>query len=454
MDKGEQLIVCGDFNSEYVKLSEWFLDEGLRDMLVPRHGKCPITYQRSRQDPLDCIFGSPSMTIKKGGCLAFNNLISDHRGVWIDIPNELLLGFNPPPLSHPAARRLKINDPRIVKKYNTLLHEACLKDNLYERWDDLHGKVTTPLTKRLALEYETLDAIQEQHMSMAESKCRNLHTGVIPWSPTYKKVQLELDYWRMRLKHKLGMHRNVRQLIGMQNKLGIKYDANLQFATLKKNISTCYKRRTKIKAMAESLSLEYRHQLAAAKEAAGEIKAATYIRSLNRVEKQRKLFQNIRQMEMKIKGGSTNKVVVTQEDGETVEYVKKEDIEKVISESNEKKGHQTEGGSQLLNKEFIEKLGHYGEGPEVHKVKDGTFSIPEHTTTETKDFLMACKQHKDLHLVEGEVSIIPRYKHNMVSWKKGENLLLLMGTMWDILNLPQNINFSAGCSSNEVIYLL
>ena len=89
----------------------------------------------------------------------------------------------------------------------------------------------------------------------------------------------------------------------MQNKLGIKYDANLQLATLKKNISTCYKRRTKIKAMAESTSLEHRHQLAAAKEAAGEIKAATYIRSLNRVEKQRKLFQNIRQMEMKIKGG-------------------------------------------------------------------------------------------------------------------------------------------------------
>ena len=65
MDKGEQLIVCGDFNSEYVKLSEWFLDEVLRVMLVPRHGKCPITYQRSRQDTPDYIFGSPSMTIKK-----------------------------------------------------------------------------------------------------------------------------------------------------------------------------------------------------------------------------------------------------------------------------------------------------------------------------------------------------------------------------------------------------
>ena len=87
MDRGEQLIVYGGFNSEYNKLSEWFINEGLRDMMAAKYGKCPITYQRSRQDPLDCIFGSPSMTINKGGCLAFSHLISDHRAIWIDIPN-------------------------------------------------------------------------------------------------------------------------------------------------------------------------------------------------------------------------------------------------------------------------------------------------------------------------------------------------------------------------------
>ena len=150
---------------------------------------------------------------------------------------------------------------------------------------------------------------------MAELKCKNLHTGVIPWSPTYKKVHEELDYWRMRLKHRLGMHRNVRKLISMKNKLGIKYNANLSLTTLKKNITTCYKRRIRIKAMADSLRLEYRHQLAAAKEEAGEIKAATYIRNLNRVEKTEENFP----------AHQTDEVVVTKEGGERVEYVNKED---------------------------------------------------------------------------------------------------------------------------------
>ena len=36
--------------------------------------------------------------------------------------------------------------------------------------------------------------------------------------------------------------------------------------------------------MVESLSIEYRHRLAIAKEEAGEIKAITYLRNLNIVE--------------------------------------------------------------------------------------------------------------------------------------------------------------------------
>lgn len=283
MDRGEHLLFCGDFNSEYAKLSEWFINKGLRDLLVARYGKYPITYQISKQDPIDCIFGSPSMEIKIGGCITYNNLIGDHREIWIDIQNELLLGFNHPTLSYPAARRLKMNDHRIVDKYNTLLHEAYLKDNLCERWNDLHSRVTTPLSERQALEYETLDSIQENHIIIAEMKCRKLHNGVIHWSPTYKKVQLELDYRRMRYKHKLGIHRNVRQLIVLQNKLHITYGKTLSLVALKRNITACYKKRTGVKLMVEILSLEYRHQLAVEKESAGELKVATYIRKLNRI---------------------------------------------------------------------------------------------------------------------------------------------------------------------------
>ena len=340
---GNQMIVCGDFNSEYSGLSEWFLDEGLQDIIAEKNGKMPITYQRSKEDPLDCVFGSPSIKITNGGCLSFDKLISDHRGVWFDIPNETLFGFNPQQINHPEARRLKMVDPRVVKRYNDFLHERCVNDNLYAKWDKLHKLATKKLTNEMMNEYENLDLLLEKHMEKAELKCRKLKMGKVPWSPAYRKIQLEFDYWRMRSRYKLGLHRNVRQLQVLQNKLNIVYDNSLTLKEINSKITDCYQRKKKIVLMSESLSLEYRQQLATAKEAEGETKAATYLRNLNRIERQRQMFQNIRRMEGKLKGGSTNKVIITEDNGVIKEYNKKEDMEKVIAVSNEKNGIRQKG---------------------------------------------------------------------------------------------------------------
>ena len=60
------------------------------------------------------------------------------------------------------------------------------------------------------------------------------------------------------------------------------------------------------------------------------------------------MFQNIRRMEEKVKGGSTNKVIVTKPNGDVTEYNKKEDMEREYAKSNESKWYQTEGVSQQL----------------------------------------------------------------------------------------------------------
>ena len=114
--------------------------------------------------------------------------------------------------------------------------------------------------------------------------------GTIPWSPSYKRINMEMEYWRMRKSHKLGLHRNVRQLLVLQNKLKIKYVSNMNLTMIEYKIRMVYAERKKVIKMAESLSLEYRTKLALAKEEAGERKAATYLRNLNRIEGQRKLF--------------------------------------------------------------------------------------------------------------------------------------------------------------------
>ena len=93
-DAGNKILVLGDLNSDYSELQDWMNNIGCEDILTKNYGPCPITYQRSHTDPVDCCFGDGSLQINRGGCLSFGRLVSDHRGLWMDIPNELLYGFN------------------------------------------------------------------------------------------------------------------------------------------------------------------------------------------------------------------------------------------------------------------------------------------------------------------------------------------------------------------------
>ena len=71
--------------------------------------------------------------------------------------------------------------------------------------------------------------------------------------------------------------------------------------------------------MAESLSLQYRSQLAMSKEEVGELNDAVFLRNFNHIEVQRRLFQNIRHTEGQIKCRRTFKVTA-QEKVNQVDY--------------------------------------------------------------------------------------------------------------------------------------
>ena len=145
--------------------------------------------------------------------------------------------------------------------------------------------------------------------------------------------------------------------------------------------------------MVESLSFEYRNQLAMAKEEGVKIKAAVFLRNMNFIEAQRRLFRNIRTMTNKNRGGSTTQVTITDKYGRVAEQNERKNIERLIAKPTEK-WHQIEGGSELLKEEFTSKLGKYGEGPDFHKVLIGTFIPPEGSSETTKDFIIACKKVK------------------------------------------------------------
>lgn len=138
-EANEQIVIMGDWNSNYKEVAQWMANEGLKDIIVNRHnGQPPPTCKRSSTHPIDAIFTSDSFHCWRGGYLSFDYLEGDHRGLWCDIPVEFLLGYNMQHPAHAGARRLKTNDPRIRKKYTSTLHQLLKKNNIYDRMTVLH----------------------------------------------------------------------------------------------------------------------------------------------------------------------------------------------------------------------------------------------------------------------------------------------------------------------------
>ena len=136
-----------------------------------------------------------------------------------------------------------------------------------------------------------------------------------------------------------GRHRNVKKLIGLQKKLKITYDSTITLKDTVLQIKNTFGDRKIIKQLGESLGLKFLHRLVQVKEDAGEMDAAVYLCSRNRIEEQGRIFRNIHTMENKLRGGATSLIHVIDDNGNIKELTSKSEIEKVIARSNERKYH-------------------------------------------------------------------------------------------------------------------
>ena len=245
LEQGYNFIVMGDFNSEYTNLTRWIQDLGLVDLMEQKHGACPKAHIRSKDTPMDCIFWSADLEITRCVFLSFTKLLSDHRGVWVDIPKFRIYGYNPPRPTFPSDRRLASVDPRVVHRFDSILLDLIHHHGLFHRMEYLHNQTAFQLTLCMAQEYEEIDKVVGTLMDHAEKNCRKLRTSTVPWSSTYKKACLTLLYWQMRKSYFNGLHRNDRQLIVLQRETIIIYDTTLTLNSIILNIKVPKRREKK-----------------------------------------------------------------------------------------------------------------------------------------------------------------------------------------------------------------
>jgi len=129
----------------------------------------------------------------------------------------------------------------------------------------------------------------------------------------------------------------------LQNQADIPFERDLTILEILKCTHEARRECQRCRDIAASLQVEYCHDLVAAKEAVGIIKAAVHLRNLKRVEARRKMHHNIGYTEGKISTGATVQVTVTCRDGTITKLTAKYEAERAIVNSNEHKEVPSDG---------------------------------------------------------------------------------------------------------------
>jgi len=171
-EKGDSIIIAGDFNED-IRLevfNEWKKDAGLEDVFVERNVDnhiLPPTFNRGI-NPIDIIMCTAGITVIKAGYLTFGEGVGDHRPLLMDVTVASTLGVKMAVPKKMVARRLKLQDPRVVKKYNKLLICFFRRFSILDQIQLLQDRVVGPLSDEEAANVEKMDAIRIRRMVYAE----------------------------------------------------------------------------------------------------------------------------------------------------------------------------------------------------------------------------------------------------------------------------------------------
>ena len=334
----------------------------------------------------------------------------------MDVPQSQILGYKMADIPTAKARKLKLQDPRVVQKYLDELHSYFIQHHVYKRTTALQESwiPDTPLTDAQAKEYEDIDNLREDGMLQAEQHCRKFRTGKIPWSPALQHARQTITFWVLIRRRLRGCKVGARRVVRLKKKLGIKGNTHLSLSELDKKISKAYKKYRVCKAHAVELRLNYQESLAQALASTGNKSAIQALRELQQREKMRNTYTRIRYTLKKRQHGTT-KIQVPDGASGYKEITKKREMEKYIIAENESKFHQTERRCPLLHGQLYRDLGLIGDGPRVKDVLAGTYEPPPGTSEVVRSWLERMK-----------IEDPDRIEHIMTSlddFKKGWNMV-------------------------------
>ena len=320
-----------------IHITNRFEAVGLKEAILDKHREkegIQPTYQRGRE-PIDGIFISHNLEIEEAGYLPFGEGPSDHRGLWIKIKEDDIFDYSMGKVTPPSARRLTLDNPRVTKKWVNIYKEFLLEHNLFERIFYIQNEISTNEWRpELAIEYERIRQLRLQGIKLADSKCRKLNMGEVPWSMTLQAARDTIELWSNMVSRKRGTKVSTRYISRLEKTTGINHALQINLQEASTRLTESYKRYYELKLIAHELRESWLMELAAikAKEYGGD--QFTYYNNLTLQERERLASRRMKRILGKLNGHGLTQAIVTQEDGSILDFTAKEDIEQACLEEN------------------------------------------------------------------------------------------------------------------------
>jgi hypothetical protein len=214
---GYQVIVAGDFNDDIRghTIKQFFFNLSMEEIILKQNGsKAPNTYVNGSV-LIDGIFATTGINPVVSGYTEFSwGIYSDHRLLWVDLSLIQILGSKTPPLWKPKARRLKCDNPIIVRKFNNSRLKHFDNNQIHYKMQEIKELIAAGASMtEWGRKVEALDKLRVEGILIADKECRKLKMGKVPWSPELGKLMARIDYLqRCRLKYVLKRKINSRTL--------------------------------------------------------------------------------------------------------------------------------------------------------------------------------------------------------------------------------------------------
>ena len=341
IQEGDGIIVVGDFNEDIRSPSITFWKErlGLHDVMLGRlddDSLAPPTYQLGSR-PIDTILCTAGIEVRSAGYLPFGTGVGDHRPLFVDVTISSTLGVNLPPSKKIVARRLKLNDPRVINNYNAKLKNYFSRHSLSFHVKGLQENITQPLASSTALEYERLDKIRIGGMQYAEKHCRKLTMGGVPWTPELTRIKLTIEVWQLVIRRLKGCLVSARTILRKKNRAGMKKaDTNVSLNIAQNELRAAFKEYKEYLNQSGEKRQKFIHELAQVRAKQGKMKVSKQLEIMQSHEAQRISAARIRRMNGTSRASKgIHKVLIPNDAGELIEVNEKTKMEEELLKAYE-----------------------------------------------------------------------------------------------------------------------